>query len=61
MMMSFGWFGLIGLVIIIYIILSIPYNKTMNTDKSAIEILDERYLKGEITEEKYLRMKELIK
>lgn len=59
--MSYGWIGLIVLVLVIYFIftisdeLSIKHNK-----KSAIDILNERYARGEITEEEYLRMKKII-
>lgn len=65
MMGNFGWFGMIvGLVIIVLVIVGIVFlvrslsnrpnvnNRTQSSNRS-LEILNERYAKGEITKEEY--------
>jgi uncharacterized membrane protein len=56
-MMMFGWLILGGVIYYLYI-------KTQNTpkksSKSALELLDYRYARGEMDEDTYLRMKENI-
>jgi len=65
--MSLSW--LIPLVVLLVIALSIyRINKNNNDNKinrenkeSALDILDKRYANGEISEEKYLKKKKMLK
>lgn len=63
--MGFGW--IIGLIILIVFILIIIRNlkpdkeKSNLTTKSALDILNERYAKGEIDKNEYLSKKQDLK
>ncbi len=63
MMMYSGWFGLILFILVIYIIFSLTGENHAHEGKkeNAIDILNERYAKGEISDEEYIRMKRIIK
>jgi len=61
---GYGWWmpigGLIFLILLIvglYLVFSSYHKSGQISDTGAIEILKERYAKGEITEEQYQRMK----
>ncbi len=62
-MMGFGW-GFMFLIPIVFLVLLVfgahylitEYARTGN-DERALEVLKERYAKGEITREEYLKMK----
>ncbi len=66
-MMGGGFFGLIIIVVIIYLIVnsnngSSGYHTNNYTKgNNALEILSERYAKGEISEEEYLKKKKILK
>lgn len=53
------WIGI--LFLIIYLIIREDKTKQLLSQKSADVLLDERYARGEITREEYLRMKKDIK
>jgi len=55
-----GIMFLIVLVIAVVIILLLKKNKKNSIDNGAIEELKLRFVKGEITEEEYLKMKKLV-
>ena len=69
--MGFGWFGLVFIVILIvvvvWVISMVMKNSSMknrmnedsfgNNSKTPLEILNERYAKGEIDDEEYERRK----
>lgn len=60
--MGFGmifWFLL--LIAIVYIGVSLADRGKLTKEKTAREILDERYARGEITSEEYKRMKENLR
>jgi len=52
------WIGI--LVLIIYLIIREEKIKHPSSQKNALEVLDERYAKGEITRDEYLQMKKDI-
>ncbi|ERJ12081.1 SHOCT domain-containing protein [Haloplasma contractile] len=63
--MMFG--GLILLIVLVYILYHTSDNQTINlgnknssNEKSAIQMLNERYANGDIQEEEYIRKKELL-
>lgn len=70
--MGFGWIGLVlvGVVIFVVIYLLLKRNSRKNddyyipkrgeTENKALEILNEKFVKGEIDEEEYLRKRKLI-
>ena len=72
--MGFGWFGLIFFVIILGVIIwfisSILRNSTiknierqdgfLNRGKTPLDILEERYAKGEIDDEEFEKRKRLL-
>ncbi|KAF2956236.1 SHOCT domain-containing protein [Marinitoga sp. 38H-ov] len=72
---NFGGYGLIGsfinfiflivfLVVIYFLIKKMFFNGNFefksNEDYDVLKVLNEKFVKGEITEEEYLRKKELI-
>jgi len=63
-MMGFGMgFGIIFWVLLIALIVYLLAGKeaVKSEENSAIKILNERYARGEINQEEYLRMKEALK
>ncbi|MNL71999.1 hypothetical protein D3C87_1972390 [compost metagenome] len=71
MMMGYGFgFGIFGLVINFLLILGVIYlvikwvrggGDSRFNDNTPERILDERFAKGEITEEEYFRMKSILR
>lgn len=69
MMGSFGWVwmivGLLGLIafvaLVVYLTTRNSKQKAISTDTHAVNTLKERYARGEITREEYLRMLEILK
>ena len=58
--MGFGWiFGFVILIIIIWLIVK-SFNQTQNNEKSALDILKERYAKGEISKTEFEEKKKDI-
>ncbi len=55
------WIGFFSLLLYLIIRETSTQGKSVGERKKAEEILDERYAKGEITREEYLRMKEDLK
>lgn len=70
-MMGFGWGLIMMIVIFVFFILGIftlvrylqrtGPNSSGNVGSKAIEILNERYARGEITDEEYMKKKAEIK
>lgn len=71
-MMSYGWFGTFWVIIFILLIIALVYlivkviqnNKHENgksVPNDALNILKERYAKGEITDEEYKHKKRMLK
>lgn len=73
MMMGYGFgFGMIGLIINFLLIVGVVYlvikwvrgegnRNTRYNDNNPERILDERFARGEITEEEYFRMKSILR
>ncbi|WP_310828708.1 SHOCT domain-containing protein [Paenibacillus pedocola] len=71
MMMGYGFgFGIFGLVINFLLILGVVYwvikwvrggGESHINDNTPERILNERFARGEITEEEYLRMKRILR
>lgn len=65
--MNGGWFGMFIPIILIGIIVYAIYKITSNNTTSrengnrSLEILNERYAKGEISEEEYIQKKKIMK
>ena len=57
MMYEWDWLILLGVIVLCIFIYA---GRKKNQRKEAIKILDERYAKGEITEEEYKKSKKLI-
>lgn len=65
----FGWGGILGLIIVViavyFLIKYISKNKnvsdTVIKKDNAIDLLNERYAKGEIDEEEYNKKKKILK
>ncbi|MFN2396823.1 MAG: SHOCT domain-containing protein [Bacteroidales bacterium] len=61
--MGMGWWWIIGLIVLIAVILIVVKSMNQNTSstqspgKSALDILKERYAKGEIDKEEYEKRK----
>lgn len=70
-MMGYGWGGLMMICLIVLIILGVVFlirylqpagkENYRGVENNALNILNERYAKGEITEEEYKRKKAEIK
>jgi putative membrane protein len=66
-MMGGGFFWFIPLILIIiaivaiYVISSRRKNRNVFSNDSSIEILNQRYARGEINEEQYIKMRDIIK
>ncbi|HEY4599932.1 MAG TPA: SHOCT domain-containing protein [Cerasibacillus sp.] len=71
-MMGYGWFGVFWMIIFILLIIALIYlvvkviqNNKHENEKSApndaLNILKERYAKGEITDEEYEHKKRILK
>lgn len=62
--MGFGWvFGILVVVAIIWFIVRVTNTDSVNvnhTNKSALDILNERYANGEISREEYEEKKRVI-
>ncbi|WGS64933.1 SHOCT domain-containing protein [Marinitoga aeolica] len=70
---GYGWIGMIVIGVIIFIVLYLLFKGSSRRNKDyyfsemqekkdkALEILNEKFVKGEIDEEEYLRKKKLIK
>ncbi len=62
--MGMGWWwiiGLIFLVVVVWIVLKVAgQNKNPGTAKSALDILKERYARGEIDKEEYEERKKKL-
>jgi putative membrane protein len=69
MMGGFGWVwmivGLLGLIalvgVVVYLLTRNSKQQTISTDNNALNILKQRYARGEITREEYSRMLEVLK
>ncbi len=70
-MMGFGWgmMGLLGLIplliigLIVYAVIALTQNKYSNKREhdEALDILNQKFASGEISEEEYTRKKKIIK
>lgn len=60
MMYEWDWLILLGIIILCIVIYSGRKQQKIKKRKDALEILDERYAKGEITKEKYEEIKQNI-
>ena len=62
--MGFGWlFGLVVLILIIWLVIRVVIqnnNTTHSNDKTALDILKERYARGEINKNEFEEMKKSI-
>lgn len=58
-------FGLVILILIVFLIFKMTRQNTvpnvLNHENSALNILDERFAKGEINEEEYTKVKTMLK
>ncbi len=60
MMYEWDWLILLGIIILCIVIYSGRKQQKIKKRKDALEILDERYAKGEITKEEYEEIKQNI-
>ncbi len=62
--MGFGWIlGIAALIVIVWLIVkAVNYNNKLqrNNKKSALDMLKERFVKGEISKEEFEEMKKII-
>lgn len=61
MMFFVGIFWLVLIGLLVYGIMKWLTNRKQNTSGKALQILNERYARGEITQEEYETMKRMIK
>lgn len=55
--MLFYWGGLTLFFILLFYLISRPFGKPSDADKTPRQILDERYARGEINHDEYEQMK----
>ena len=60
MMYEWDWLILVGVIVLCIFIYSGRKKKKLKKRKDALNILDERYAKGEITKEEYEEIKQNI-